>query len=201
MMKKLLNGLLALCFSLAFMAQAITIDLIPDQSQLHTGDTLVVEVRISGLEDNNAPSLGAYDVTFNYDDRLFSFNQIIRGDSILGNQMDLMGFGTLQDANHGNGWINLFELSFDGALDLDTLQAGGFTLFSVLLDAIGTGTGDFSLEENTLSDAYGNDLFTSAINSASATVGSTSVPEPSAFLLLLGMLAMIGLRSGVMQHS
>lgn len=192
-MKNLFAGLIALGMSLALNAQAITIDLIPDQSQLNSGDTLAVEVRISGL-DNIAKSVGVYDVNFNYDSNLFSFNKIIRGDSILGNQLDLIGFGTLQDITPGSGWINLFELSFDDALDLDALQAGEFTLFSVLLDAVSTGTGSFSLDVNTLGDAYGNDLFPNTINNASVTVGSISVPEPSNFLLLMGMLAALVIR-------
>lgn len=197
MMKKIFTGLIAFSLSLAFNTYAITIDLIPDQLQLNTGDAVAIDVRISDLEDNDTPSLGVYDVTFNYDASLFSFNQIIWGDSILGSELDLIGFGTLQDIIHGSGWINLFELSFDEAWDLDALQAGEFTLFSVLLDTVGTGTGDFSLDANTLGDAYGNDLFVSVINNASVTVGSTSVPEPSSLWLLMGMLGVLVIRKSL----
>lgn len=197
-MKKLFAGLVTLCISLSFTAQAITIDLIPSQSHTNLGDNIEVEVRISGLTDSNAPSLGAYDVNFNYDASIFSFNTITWGDSVLGNQLDLMGFGTLQDTNDGIGWLNVLELSFDDALDLDLLQAGEFTLFSVLLDAIAAGSGDFSLTANTLGDAYGNDLSIDAINGTRVNVGSVSVPEPSS-LLLFSMLVIAAFRIRALQ--
>ena len=193
-MKSIFASLMTLAMSLALPAQATTIDLMPDQSQLNIGDTITVDVRITGLEDSNAPSLGVYDVTFNYDDSLFSVNQIIWGDTIHGNQLDLTGFGTLQDVTQGSGWISLFELSFDNPLDLEALQTGEFTLFSVLLDAVDAGTGYFSLDTNTLGDAYGNAVFINSINNASVTVGSTSVPEPSGLLLLIGMLGAFMIR-------
>lgn len=197
-MKNLFAGLVTLCISLSFTAQAITIDLIPSQSHINPGDNIEVEVRISGLNDGSAPSLGAYDVDFNYDASIFSLNTITWGDSALGNQLDLTGFGTLQDTNSGFSGLNAFELSFDDVLDLDLLQAGEFTLFSVLLDAIAAGSGDFSLTANTLGDAYGNDLSIDAINGTRVNVGSVSVPEPSS-LLLFSMLVITAFRIRALQ--
>lgn len=194
-MKNLFAGLIVLGISLSLTANAITIDLIQNQTQLNPGDTLAVDVRISGLNDTNTPSLGVYDLDFSYDANLFHLNNIVWGDSTLGNQLDLGGFGSLQEINVGSGWLNLFELSFDNTSNLDLFQAGEFTLFSVLFNAIDIGVGNFSLTANTLGDAFGNNFSVDAITGTQVIVDSTSVPEPSSLLLLLSMLGVISLRS------
>lgn len=193
-MKKLFASFLALGLSLSLNANAISINLIANQTAVNVGDNLEVQVRISGLNDASAPSLGDYDVNFSYDTSLFDFSGIAWGDSILGNQLDLSGFGSLQDVSSGLDWLRAFELSFDDALDLESLQAGEFTLFSVLLNAAVIGSGSFSLTTNALGDAYGNGLSIDAITGTTVDVGSVSVPEPSSLLLLLGLLAIVVLR-------
>ncbi len=198
-MKKLFIVLCAIGLSLSLNANAISIDLIANQTAINVGDNIEVQVRISGLSNANAPALGIYDVNFNYDASLFSFSSILWGDSTLGNQLDLNSFGSLQDNNSGLGWLSALEVSFDEVADLELLQAGEFTLFSVLLHAIAIGSGNFSLTTNALGDAYGNDLFTDTITGTTVDVRSISVPEPSSLLLLLGMLAVITLRAKMSQ--
>ena len=201
-MKKIFCLLSMLCLGFSFNANAISIDLVANKSAVNIGDNLEVAVRISGLNDAGAPSLGVYDLNFNFDNNLFSFNSISWGDSTQGNQLDLSGFGSLQDSTSGNGWLNLFELSFDDALDLNQFQAGEFTLFSVLLNTIAVGTGNFSLIANSLGDAYGDELFVDEINETQVRVGSISVPEPSSALLLLaGLLAIAALRTSMFKSS
>lgn len=198
-MKKLFASLCALGLSLSLNANAISIDLIANQTTVNVGDNIEVQVRIGGLSDAGAPSLGAYDVNFNYDASLFNFNSILWGDSTLGNQLDLGGFGSLQDSSSGLDWLRALEISFDDVMDLELLQAGEFTLFSVLLNAVAIGSGSFSLTTNAIGDAYGNYLFIDAINGTAVDIGSISVPEPSSLLLLLGMLAVIALRAKMSQ--
>ena len=201
-MKKIFCLLSVLCLGFSFNANAISIDLVTNKSAVNIGDSLEVAVRISGLNDAGAPSLGVYDLDFNFDNNLFSFNSISWGDSTQGNQLDLSGFGSLQDSTSSNGWLNLFELSFDDALDLNQFQAGEFTLFSVLLNTIAVGTGNFSLIANSLGDAYGDELFVDEINETQVRVGSISVPEPSSVLLLLaGLLAIAALRTSMFKSS
>lgn len=195
-MKKIFIGLFALGLSLSLNANAISIDLVTNKSVVSVGDSLEVAVRISGLNDASAPSLGVYDVNFLFDNSLFSVDSIRWGDSAQGNQLDLSGFGSLQDSSSGSGWLNLFELSFDDALDLNVLQSGEFTLFSILLNTVAAGTGNFSLVANSLGDAYGDNLVADQINGAQVTAGAVSVPEPSSVLLLLvGILAIGMLRA------
>lgn len=193
-MKKLFASVCALGLCLSLNANAISIDLIANQTAVNIGDNIEVQVRISGLSNASAPALGVYDVNFNYDSTLFNFSSVLWGDSILGNQLDLSGFGSLQDSNSGLGWLSALELSFDDALDLELLQAGEFTLFSVLLNAIAIGNGNFSLTTNAIGDAYGNDLLIDTITGTRVDVGSISVPEPSSLLLLIGLLAIAALR-------
>lgn len=194
-MKKILTALLTIGMCFSFNANAVNIDLIANQAVVNVGDNLEVQVRISDLNDVSAPSLGDYDVNFNYDTSLFNFSSIVWGDSTLGNQLDLSGFGSLQDVSSGLGWLRVLEASVDGALDLELLQAGEFTLFSVLLNATGNGNGTFSLTTNAIGDVYGNELLINTITGTTVDVGSVSVPEPSSLLLLLlGVLAITLLR-------
>lgn len=198
-MKKLFASLCAFGLSLSLNANAINIDLIANQTAVNIGESLEVQVRISGLSDASAPALGVYDVNFNYDVSLFNFTSILWGDATLGNQLDLSGFGSLQDSGSGLGWLSALEISFDDALDLELLQAGEFTLFSVLLKAIAIGNGNFSLTTNSIGDAYGNDLSIDAINGTTVNINGVSVPEPSSLLLLVGLLAIVLLRAKISQ--
>ncbi len=198
-MKKLFASLCALGLSLSLNAYAISIDLIANQSSVNVGDNIEVQVRVSGLNTVSAPSLGTYDLNLNYDANLFNVSSILWGDSTLGNQLDLTGFGSLQNSSSGLGWLNAFEISVDEAVDLELLQAGKFTLFSVLLNAIAIGNGKFSLTTNTIGDAYGNDLLIDTINGTAVDIKGVSVPEPSSFLLLIGMLAIVLLRAKMSQ--
>jgi hypothetical protein len=198
-MKKLFACLCALGLSLSPNANAISIDLIANQSSVNVGDSIEVQVRISGLNDASAPSLGAYDVNFNYDASLFNFSSIVWGDALLGNQIDLNGFGSLQNTDSGLGWLFASDATFDSAADLDLLQAGEFTLFSVLLNAVAIGSGNFSLTSTLFGDADSNQLTIDTFNNTTVTVSSVSVPEPSSLLLLIGLLAIVVLRAKMSQ--
>ncbi|WP_331343902.1 cohesin domain-containing protein [Cellvibrio sp. UBA7661] len=199
-MKKFFASLLALGLSLSLNANAISIDLIADKTTASIGDNIELQVRISGLE--GASALGSYDVNVHYDSDLFSISNITWGDAIQGNQLDLFGFGSLQDNSSNLGWLTMLEVSFDEIADLESLQAGEFTLFSILLSAIALGSGDFSLTTNAIGDAYGQDLFIDTINSTTVNVNAVAVPEPSGVLLLLvGLIAAALLRSRLSRSS
>jgi hypothetical protein len=101
----------------------------------------------------------------------------------------------LQSDTLATGIINLFELSFDDIDSLNNAQAGEFTLFTLAFDAIAPGTGNFSIEINQLGDAEGKFLVAENVKGTQVNVNSVSVPEPSSFLLLLGLLAIIALRT------
>ncbi|PUA28352.1 MAG: hypothetical protein B0W54_17985 [Cellvibrio sp. 79] len=200
-MKKLFNFIASLAVLFSCDTFAMNINLVADKSNLNIGDTLELQVRVSGLDDQAAPSLGVYDLNLGFDAALFSLSAVHWGDSVLGNQLDLAGFGSLQESTLGANWLNLFELSFDSIADLDLLQAGDFTLFSVLLTAQAIGEGNLSLWINALGDASGNALSATEPNGLAVTVGGVEVPEPSSLLLLLGALAIFALRVRKLQYS
>ncbi len=192
-MKNLFTSLFALGLVLSLKANAISIDLIADKSLVSIGDKIELQVRINGLD--GATALGSYDVNFHYDASLFNVTNITWGDPIQGNQLDLLGFGSLQENSSSFGWLTMLEVSFDEIADLALSQAGEFTLFSVLLSAIAIGSGDFSLTTNAIGDAYGQNLFIDKINNTTAHVSTATVPEPAGVLLLLGAIAFVVLRN------
>lgn len=200
-MKSVIRFILLAGVGLALNTQALTLSLVPEQTHINSGDALRLNIAVDGLNNQSAPSLGSYDLALNFNSDLLSLTSIQWGDSILGNQLDIAGFGSLQDAintaldSHIHS-LNLFELSFDSANDLDQLQAGSFTLLSLLFATSNTGIANLDLQVNALSDAWGNALAADIINS-SVTLGqnSTNVPEPSSYLLMtLGLIGLIAIR-------
>jgi hypothetical protein len=107
------------------------------------------------------------------------------GDPVLGDQLDLLGLGSLASATPGSGLVNVFELSFDSVDDLNNLQAADFILARLLFDTASAGISALTLNINALGDAFG-DALTANVQDGSVTVTSTTiVPEPSSILLLL----------------
>jgi hypothetical protein len=125
-----------------------------------------------------------------YDPLLFEIVDIVWGDSIKGNQLDINGLGSLQLSNLSvAGLLNMVELSFDAPSDLEAQQADTFNLFSVVFSAIGKGTGVFSGNFHALSDGYGDSIFVDTINTLE--VKTISVPEPSGLLIMcIGLIAL-----------
>lgn len=145
-----------------------------------TGNSVNVDIGISGLASGAAPSLSGYDVNLSFDPSYLSFTGVVFGDVALGNQLDLASLGSTTIAElTGVGIVNLFELSGDAAEALNTLQADSFNLATVTFDVLNAGTSLLQLDLNALADADGNTL--SAIT---VSVPVTTVPLPSAFLLM-----------------
>jgi len=191
-MKKIFATLIALSVSFALNSQALTIDLSPSAQQLQLGENLTLNVKVSGLTDATAPSLGVYDVNLNFDATRLAISQIIWGDAVKGNQLDLNGFGSLQMSDASNsGTLNLFELSFDDVWSLDNWQAGNFNLFSIIFSTLATGPAEFTLGVNALGDASGNSLLVDSLGTSSVKINTASMPEPAAsFLFLIGLIAL-----------
>lgn len=200
-MKTLFGFLSAVCLSLSLSANAVTIDLMADQHLINLGDTIEMQVLISGLDGEK--TLGVYDLDLHYDASLFSLINLFWGDAVKGNQLDLAGAGNLQDSLSGSGWLNLLEVSFDDAQDLIANQADEFTLFRIVFTSIAIGSGNFFVTNNVTGDAYGNNLIIDTISDSQVTVNNpVSVPEPSSLLmLLLGLLAVAALRAKLMRSS
>jgi len=174
-------------------AAAIEISLSPSTQNVTLGDTVNVDVDITGLGDGAPLSLSIFDLDVTFDSSILDFNSVVFGDPVLGDQLDLFGLGGFTDVLPGAGFVNLFELSFDFASDLDTLQFGDFTLATLTFDSLAAGTSALDIFVNDLGDADGLPL-TATTTGASVEVikDTTSTPEPSTIILLgLGMTALI----------
>ena len=187
-MKTLLLFLSLLSFAVT--AQAVSIDLLPGQQTVTQGGPVTLQVRISGLGDASAPALGAYDLNLNYNASLLQVAAITWG-----NQLDLAGYGSLQDANTSlAGVLNLFEVSFDDPWLLNHTQADSFTLFNVVFNTLATGSAIFNLDVNAIGDALGNSLALDSLNNAGIQITGVTAPEPAGWLLLIGGLGVLVLR-------
>lgn len=150
-----------------------------------TGNSVNVDIGISGLASGAAPSLSGYDVNLSFDSTYLSFAGVVFGDATLGNQLDLASLGSATISElAGIGLVNLFELSGDAAEDLNTLQADSFNLATVTFDVLNVGTSLLQLDFNALADADGN-----ALSAVTLSAPVTTVPLPSAFLLMAPALA------------
>jgi len=175
----------------------IMLSIEPSTIDISIGDIVSFDVKISGLEgdafDPNAPSLSTYDLDVLFDSTILTYRDTTFGDPVLGNQLDLFGFGSIQSAADLGTLANVFELSLDLPFDLVDFQAGFFTLFTIDFDATAAGTSDASLSVLALGDEWGDPLDASVTN-ARIEVKATSVPEPS--ILLLFVLGLVGLGFG-----
>ena len=180
------------------LANQVQLNFIPVSQSVLVGGTIDVAVGISLLNIGEPPSLGAYDLNVLFDPGIFSYSGVTFGDPVLGDQLDLFGLGDLQSSTPGIGNVNLFELSFDSPADLNTLQAGDFTLFTLTLSALAPGTSPLSLSVNGLSDADGGPITFIAGEGSAIAIGvtGTPTPEPATVLLIgLGLAVMLVLRS------
>ena len=193
MKRILLVAFTVLCVSVA--AQAALIELVPSTSTLAVGDSIDLELRISGLGDGVAPSLGTYDIDIIHDAGVLQLNAVAIGDPVLGDQLDLSGFGTITSVLFlGNG-VNLFELSFDSASDLDDFQAPAFTLATLTYQGIGAGVGALMLNVIALGDSLGDEIDFETAGASITVLGSQQVPEPGGMaLLMIGVAATWRLR-------
>lgn len=182
---------MGLCLAVAVNATASQIQIVPSSTLVSTGDTVTTDISISGL--GNGTSLGVFDLSLLYQNP-FAFSFVNFGDPLLGDQLNLSGFGTLTDSTNTAGSLHLFELSFDDPATLNSLQAASFTLARVGFTALGPGTGLFSLSNVVLGDAIGNPLVPDSVVGASVTVGGgpgSAVPEPSTFVLVSSVLVLL----------
>ncbi len=173
---------------------AAMLTLEPPTRSVAVGDPVEVAVRISDLGDGIAPSLGAFDLNFHFNPSLLSFDSVVVGDPVLG---DIVGpvLGSMNGiaVDAAGGLINVFSLSLDDAVDLDTLQPADFILASVRFSAVNPGLGSFELSDVILGDALGAELIPTGLGTASvdiaAIVPPTAIPEmapiSSGFALLV----------------
>jgi len=160
---------------------------------IQTGSKVNIDVTISGLGNGSAPSLYDYGIDISFDSSYLSFSEASFGDSVLGNQLDLLDLGNDSSALVKDvGLLNITEYSYDEVVDLDLFQADSFTLATLSFDVLRSGSsllsfvaydlGDTDLDENSV----GN-LLTASLNTGTVS----TVPVPAAFWLMASGLGLL----------
>jgi Cohesin domain len=188
---------LALFSGWGISAQAQTLSIASET--VDAGGVATVALDISDLSEQN---LGTYDIDVGFNASILRFDSVSYGDPVLGDQLDLEGFGTVTSTTSGPGTVDLFELSLDSP-DALGAQNTRFTLATLTFDAVGTGTSALSLLVNALGDQDGNSILADVSNGAITVSGGTTVQAPevgpeqalSALTLLTGALAILRRRS------
>ncbi len=183
--KHFIAALLLACIAQAPAGHAALLRLAPDTTLVTNGDTVSLELIVSGLGDFSPASLGAFDVSIGYDPAVLSF-----ADYSLGNFLGDISLFTALDVSSGDTGadVNLAEVSLLLPASLDALQPGEFFLaslsFNVLNLAPGASTSLQILDRPVLSDAYGAAL--QATTGRAATI--QAIPLPGTLLLMLAGL-------------
>ncbi|MHB1141398.1 MAG: cohesin domain-containing protein [Sulfuricaulis sp.] len=182
----------ALLFLASNTTHAATVSIDPSSQTVSTGAIVNFNLVISGLGNGSAPSLGTFDLDINFNPAILSFSAVNFGDSVLGDQLDLFGFGSITSYDDSTlGTVNLFQLSFDDPNDLDTLQAADFTMATLTFSALSSGTSALDISINALGDSIGDPL---AADITGGSVIVSAVPLPAAIWLLgSGLLGLVGM--------
>jgi len=178
---------------LTISAQAITLGFNPNDQTVFLGDSVSVDLVISGLGDGITDSLSTFDLNIDFDSAILSFNRVEFGDPLLKDQLDLWNLGSYYRVAPEVGTVNLCELSFDNPDDLLSYQAPTFTLATLFFDTIAGGTSILSMDNIILGDAWGDSLGVDTILNDSIIVDP--IPEPATMLLFgTGLLLLTSLR-------
>lgn len=155
---------------------------------VQVGDSINIDINISGLGSGSSPSLGSYDLDILFDDSHLSFSNAMFGDPVLGNQLDIFAFAANPSDAYlsEDGIINIYEISFDEIADLNDFQADSFTLATLVFDVLKEDSSQIDFIINELGDAEANLL---TANSISSVV--TTVPVPTTFWLLASALTVL----------
>jgi hypothetical protein len=164
-------------------ADAAIITLSPDNTAPSVGNSLQVDVGISGLGNGAAPSLGAFLVELVFDDTLSTFDSAVYG-PFLGDT-DPLSFETDIFTTSGPGFVSLDEFSFLFDFELDALQADAFTLATVSFDVIDAGSSFIDFGFVDLSTADGQVLIPDEL------IGATIDAQPSAAVPLHNTLILL----------
>lgn len=178
------------------LAHSALIGLQPTTTLANNGDSISLDLVISGLGDFEPDSLGAFDLLIGFDTSALSFTGY-NLDGFLGD----VGLSEAIDASTGvlGGTINIAEVSLLSVIDLDALQPGSFTLatlnFNVIDLAVGAVTQLSVMSGFVLADADGFALSATAAGPASVQGAASAIPVPGTLVLfaasLLGWLTLI----------
>lgn len=172
-------------------SQAAVVNLSPASATLVSGDSIAVEIVISGLGTGQA--LGGFDLDLVYDPTVLVASSVSFGGALGVEGLELFSTSVLSA-----GRIDLAAVSLLAELDLLALQSSSFSIATVVFDALAPGGTDIQFDLTTfpgllLSDAFGSAIAASAVGGTSVTVtgGGGSVPLPGTWALAAVALALV----------
>jgi len=175
-------------------AQAtIILSLETSETTIDVGDSVAVDVVLSGLGDFSAVSVSSFVVEVLFDSTVLNFDS----ESYTGLLGDIP---TEADpfTSIAPGSVTLDLLSFLFDFELDALQPESFTLGTLNFSGLSNGVSALSFGSTELIDTDPTlpvALVPDAFQTSSVNVASTSVPEPAPVLLMLfGSIAMLMVR-------
>ncbi|MEQ1638462.1 MAG: cohesin domain-containing protein [Methylococcales bacterium] len=185
---KILQGVCLITFLLnSSMVTAATLSLTSSSQNISAGTNVSVVLGISGLKPS---SLGAYDLTLQYDNPIWNFT----GGSF-GNELGTTLFDTL--AVDSNGFLHLAQVSLESPDSLNTAQPDSFALatlnFIVSNSLSGFSSTSMFTSNVILGDANGDPLTVSDKGSLTffSTAPPSAIPLPATWLLFSAGLVFV----------
>jgi hypothetical protein len=177
-------GILALCA--ADRAAAVPIQFEPSVSEVGLGDVFSIDVLVSGLAGE---IVSAYDLDVLYRSDVIAATAV-EFTPLLGDELLFEAFNDFDVSMPGV--VDFAQVSLLPDADLLALQGGsGFTLATILFEAVGLGVSPLDFVLDPVNDVKGlaGAILPVEAGSAAVTVSPVSVPEPATLWLLLGSLS------------
>jgi hypothetical protein len=167
---------------------AVILSFMPSSQEAATGDSVSMDLMISGLGDGVPDSLGTFDLDIGYD-----ANRLTLSSYALGNSLGDANLGEALDFSLGDsgGLIGLTVISLLFDFELDSLQSDSFSLASFVFDV-----DDLELGESTaviidtvygLGDSAGNALDITSMGSGVLVNPNPNMVSAPATLSLLAL--------------
>ena len=190
----LLSGFGLLTYPLT--AQAVTLDLTPLDQSVTVGETVSIDVQISGLGNMTTPSLQAFDLNINFDPTLLSFSGATFGDPVLGDLVGLpdpLNLGPVMGTDDSIlGVVAINEVSFALPDDFN-IQPDSFILATLDFVATSPGTSNLGLDVVDLVDTAFQPIPVMGIpGSATVTATARSVTTPEPGFDIFGLTLLLG---------
>jgi hypothetical protein len=199
-------GLFVAAAFLPAAVNATSLSLAPATQDIGVGGSFELSLRIAGLGDHAAPSLGAFDLDVTFNSALVQFDSVSFGDPLLGDQLGPVTPSATR-STLSVGSLNLFSVSLDDPADVDSAQPSEFILATLHFTALAQGSSSFDLVNIIFGDANGDRLALDETQNAGVNIMSQAVPEGAtgwAGAMCLGALVVghrqLSRRQTVSQH-
>lgn len=172
------------CFMWTTAALAINIGFNPASQTVGVGDSLSVDVVISGLEIGGLDEIvGAFDLDVTYDSTILFASGVTFG-PFLGDPAFFEAFTAFDLST--SGVVDFAEISLLDDATLAAMQSDSFSLATLHFDAIALGTSPLRFVFNEFNDVKGlnAEVLSLVVSDGSVGVDVSAVPEPATMLLL-----------------